>query len=198
MAGEVPLVGVCNEQNDRKGNDGRVQPRLTSGEKGRRWCHMFVRISCQFLSGVGVGPGGPWPDSSEWPRLDLWCLNDNEDICRNSGHQLRPTGPYSDIWKQMSRDQKARALTRPSLGEELSPGAGGTGGAGGAGGAGRKSPVSYDQVPTGLCVSQSSRVCYQQQVPLNPPLPSPRVTPRLNTDAGAVPPVWTCVSVVQV
>lgn len=39
------------------------------------------------------------------------CLNDNEDICRNSGHRFRTTGPYSDIWKQISGDQNTRALT---------------------------------------------------------------------------------------
>lgn len=52
-----------------------------------------------------------------------------------------------------------------------------------------------NKCPQASGVNQRSRVCNQQQVALNPPLPSPRVTPRLNTDAGAVPAVWTCVDV---
>lgn len=146
-----------------------------------------MRVSCLFSS-----------ESVAWARrtvarfirkalIGSLCLNDNEDICRNSGHRFRPTGPYSDIWKQISGDQNTRALTLARRGVKPWSEEGFAGW--------EEEPLRYEQVPTGHR-SQRSRICNQQQVALNPPLPSPPVTPRLIPDAGAVPPVWTRVSVV--
>lgn len=71
MAGEVPLVGRLsfNEQKRQEGKR-RIwerQVRLTSAEKGRRWCHMLVRVSCQFGSRpVAAGRGQIHQKGPDW------------------------------------------------------------------------------------------------------------------------------------
>lgn len=113
-AAEVPAPGRGSwDEQDRRKAKARISDlemtSLTSGEKGRGWCGMFVRVSCWFSPQSGaLGLADP----GQTHHKGSLCLNDNEDICRSSGHGFRPSGPDSDIWKQICRDQNARARTR--------------------------------------------------------------------------------------